>query len=167
MGSALTQWVNVLTALKLSLHKAFPVKQSGQLRNLGLMARYDHLPIFADAYRLALLVEQLVAGFSSRARPALGADLRSQVRLIVRMIIRANSVPVADRKPMLAQLRWAAEEFLVLLRLAKDTKALPSLKAYEQCANLVYSVSRQTEGWLRSSVKQGPDTGIDAEDSPG
>lgn len=34
------------------------------------MARYEHLPIFADAYRLALLVEQLVSEFSNRARQA-------------------------------------------------------------------------------------------------
>jgi hypothetical protein len=46
------------------------------------MARVDHLPIFADAYRLALLVDQLVAEFSNRARPALGADLRKQVVLL-------------------------------------------------------------------------------------
>ncbi len=30
------------------------------------MARNDHLPVFADAYRLALLVEQLVSEFSNR-----------------------------------------------------------------------------------------------------
>ncbi|MGE0371874.1 MAG: hypothetical protein AB7Q01_08305 [Gammaproteobacteria bacterium] len=42
------------------------------------MARYEHLPIFAEAYRLAVYVEQQVQGFSSRHRPALGADLRHQ-----------------------------------------------------------------------------------------
>jgi hypothetical protein len=34
------------------------------------MARYEHLLIFADAYRLALLVEQLVAELSNWTRPA-------------------------------------------------------------------------------------------------
>jgi hypothetical protein len=57
------------------------------------MACYDHLPVFADTYRLALLVEQSAGEFSNRARPALGADLRGQVRLIRRLIIRANSLP--------------------------------------------------------------------------
>ncbi len=95
------------------------------------MARYDHLPVFADAYRLALLVEQLVGEFSNRARPALGADLRGQVRLILRLIIRANSLSAAERKPLLEQLSWASEEFLILLRLAKDTRALPNLVTIE------------------------------------
>ena len=30
------------------------------------MARYEHLPIFADAYRLAVLIEQVVGGFSEK-----------------------------------------------------------------------------------------------------
>lgn len=35
------------------------------------MARYEHLPIFADSYRLALLIEQQVAGFPNRLRAGL------------------------------------------------------------------------------------------------
>jgi hypothetical protein len=35
----------------------------------------------------------------------------------------------------LQHLNWGVEETLILLRLAKDTRALPNLKAYEQCAS--------------------------------
>jgi len=124
------------------------------------MARYEHLPIFADAYRLALHIEQQVQGFSGRHRPALGADLRQQCRAVLRLIIRANSL--ADRAAVLEQLRVAVEEFLVLTRLAKDVKAFANLKAYETAANLACSVGRQTEAWLRSGRQQRPDAGRDA-----
>ena len=57
------------------------------------MARYEHLPIYADAYRLAVCVEEQVSTFSNRHRAALGADLRQQCRLMIRLIILANSQP--------------------------------------------------------------------------
>ena len=124
------------------------------------MARYEHLPIFADAYRLALFVEEQVGGFANRQRVALGADLRAQCRLLVRLVISVNNQ--TDKRAGLEQLRVAVEEFQVLARLAKDTRAFASLKAYETCANLAYSVGRQTEGWLRSSAARRPGAGIDA-----
>ncbi|MGE0371863.1 MAG: hypothetical protein AB7Q01_08245 [Gammaproteobacteria bacterium] len=64
------------------------------------MARYEHLSIFAEAYRLAVHVEQQVQGFSSRHRLALGADLRREAQILPRLIIRANRTPerVANRK---------------------------------------------------------------------
>jgi hypothetical protein len=124
------------------------------------LARYEHLPIFADAYRLALQVELLVGAFAARHRAGLGADLRQQYRSILRLIIAANNE--RDRGPTLVALRLAVEEFLVLCRIAKDVRAFPNLKAYETCATLAHSVSRQTEAWLRSRRVARPDAGSDA-----
>ena len=115
------------------------------------MARYEHLPIYAKAYELALYVEQQVHGFSRFHKYALGADLRALCRDMLRQVIRANNAG-NRRAQELDVLRVSVEEFLVLLRLSKDTRALSGLKAYEQCANLALSVSRQTEGWLRSTT---------------
>ena len=41
------------------------------------MARYQHLPIYADAYRLALHVELQVLGFAAKHRPAIGFKCRN------------------------------------------------------------------------------------------
>ena len=119
------------------------------------MARYQHLPIYADAYRLALHVEQQVLGFAAKHRPAIGADLRHACHGILRLIVRANSE--TDRRASLSSLSGLVEEFLMLSRLAKDIKAFSGLAAYEQCANLACSISRQTEGWLRSVKGTRPD----------
>jgi hypothetical protein len=126
------------------------------------MARYEHLPIFADAYRLALRVDELVEQFPSRARPALGADLRTHSQRMLALIVQANDLRGDDRGNVLRELRWATECFQITLRLAKDRRLLPGLKAYEQCANLAYSVGRQTEGWWRSLERRGPDTATNA-----
>jgi hypothetical protein len=114
------------------------------------MARYEHLPIYAKAYELALFVEQQVHGFSRFHKYAVGADLRELCRTLLRQIIRANNAS-AGRAAELDALRVTVEEFLVMLRLAKDTRAVASLKAYEQAGNLAISVGRQAEGWLRKS----------------
>ena len=111
------------------------------------MARYEHLPIYAKAYELALLVERQVQGFGRYHKYALGADLRALCRRMLRQVIRANNA-AAQREVELQGLRVSVEEFLVMTRLARDVQAFPTLKAYEQCANLALSVSRQTEGWL-------------------
>lgn len=42
------------------------------------MARYEHLPVFKNAYELALLVERQVEKFSRLHKFAIGADLRSR-----------------------------------------------------------------------------------------
>jgi len=63
------------------------------------MARSEHLPIFAEAYRLALLMEQQVAKFARVHRHGLGDDLRSLCRQILRLVIRANNS--VDKLPVL------------------------------------------------------------------
>jgi len=90
------------------------------------MARSEHLPIFAEAYRLALLMEQQVAKFARVHRHGLGDDLRSLCRQILRLVIRANNS--VDKLPVLQQLRVAVEEFFVLLRLAKDLQHAASYR---------------------------------------
>ena len=55
------------------------------------MARYEHLPIYAKAYELALRVEQEVHGFSRFHKYAIGADLRALCRAMLRQVIRANN----------------------------------------------------------------------------
>lgn len=108
------------------------------------VARYEHLPVYAEAYKLALHVEQQVGGFSNRQRAGLGADMRAKSFAMIKLIIRANSL--RERRECLQALRFAVEEFLVLARLAKDVQAFSNLKAYEAAANLVLPIGSRTEG---------------------
>ena len=112
------------------------------------MARYEHLPIYRDALELAVHFEKIVAGFSRYHKYTLGTELRNASRKTVKLIIQANNYP--DKKPILLALRDHLEEFLLLIRLAKETRAFKSFNAYSHVVELTAKVCRQNEGWLKS-----------------
>ena len=115
------------------------------------MARYEHLPIYKAALDAAVHFENVVAGFPRYHKYTLGTELRNASREVVEQIIRANGA--RNRSPELIRLRDSLERVLVLLRLAKEVKAFKSFQAYQHAAELVVTVCRQNEGWLRSVDK--------------
>lgn len=54
------------------------------------MARYDHLPIYRSAMKLAVHLENTVRGFPRYAKYTLGSEMRLAAQKIVVLIIRAN-----------------------------------------------------------------------------
>ena len=112
------------------------------------MARYEHLPIYKAALDAAVHFEQVVAGFSRYHKYSLGTELRQASRGVIQQVIRANAA--RERLPQLLKLRDDLEAVLVLLRLAKEVKAFKSFQAYQHAAELVVSVCRQNEGWIKS-----------------
>jgi hypothetical protein len=121
------------------------------------MARYEHLPIYKKAFDLAAHMEKVVAGFSRYHKYTLGTELRNRSREIVLVIIKANSS--RDKTGHLMRLRNDLEELLLLIRLAKETKAFKSFNAFAYVAGEVASVSRQNEGWLKACIsKRGPES---------
>ena len=118
----------------------------------GIMARYEHLPIYKKAMDLAIYLEQIVRGFSRYHKYTLGAELRQMSRDIVGAIISANSR--AEKLPRLMQLREKLEGLQVLLRIAKEVRAFASFNSYAHAANLVVDLSRQNEGWMKSQQQR-------------
>ena len=116
------------------------------------MARYEHLPIYKKAFDLALYFENVVAGFSRYHKYTLGTELRNRSRGLVLAITRANSS--RDKVPHLMGLRDDLEELLLLVRLCKEIKAFKNFKSFQYAAGEVAALSRQNEGWLKSSVKR-------------
>ncbi len=76
------------------------------------MARYEHLPIYKEAYDLALYFEKAVRGFSRYDKYTLGADLRNLGREILRLIQRANSQE--DRIGTLREIRRYVDDLILL-----------------------------------------------------
>ena len=126
------------------------------------MARYEHLPIYKQAMDIAVhlwpkvgdLKRKVVAGFSRYHKYTLGSDLRQKSREIVLLIVKANNTR-QQRKTVLIQLRNALDELLLLVRLGKEVQAFKSFKAFQFIVELVVSVCKQNEGWLKNTVKQG------------
>ncbi|GMW06690.1 MAG: hypothetical protein AMXMBFR8_14870 [Nevskiales bacterium] len=113
------------------------------------MARYEHLPIYKQALDAAVHFEKVVAGFSRYHKYTLGTEIRSQSRAALALIVRANGA--RDRASVLVELRQCLDELLILLRLAKEVRAFRSFSSFQYAIEKVVSVSRQNEGWLRSS----------------
>lgn len=114
------------------------------------MARHEHLPIFKKGYELTLLIEELVHGFSRYHKYELGSELREQAREILLTIVRANDSH--EKIPILDELRVHMAEMQILVRLAKDVKALPNFKAYERVSELIVDISKQMEGWRKKQM---------------
>jgi len=116
------------------------------------MARYEHLPIYKEAFDLALYFEKAVRGFSRYDKYTLGADLRNISREILRLIQRANSEE--DRIETLREVRGKVEELKTVLRLARESGAITRANSYEFASGKAVNLSRQNEGWLATQLSR-------------
>jgi len=112
------------------------------------VAQYEHLPIYKKAMDLAVYIENMVKGFSRYHKYSTGADLRSQVREIVRLIISANNA--TDKLGTLLSLRDTVEQLKVTIRICKEVKAFKSFSSFQTAAEAAVNLSRQSEGWIKS-----------------
>lgn len=115
------------------------------------MARYEHLPIYKKAMDLAVYVENAVRGFSRYHKYSIGSDLRNLSRGVVTLIISANSRE--DKLTALLTLRDTIEELKVVINICKEVKAFRNFTAFQNAAESVVDIGRQSEGWIKS-VKQ-------------
>ena len=99
------------------------------------MARYEHLPIYKEAFDLALYFEKTVRGMGRYDKYTLGTDLRNLSREILKLIQRANSEE--DRVSTLKEIRAKTEELKVVLRLARESGAIQKASSYEFAAGKV------------------------------
>ena len=117
------------------------------------MARYEHLPIFREAYDLTVHVEKLVRGFSRYHKYTLGTDLRNKTRAILDQIVVANNSN-GDRLERLEDLRKQLESLKVLNRLCHDSGAFAGgTGSYLHMAERITDLARQNEGWIKATAK--------------
>ena len=116
------------------------------------MARYEHLPIYKEAFDLALYFEKTVRGMGRYDKYTLGTDLRNLSREVLRLIQRANSEE--DRVGTLKEVRGKVEELKVVLRLARESGAIQKANSYELTAGKVVNIGRQNEGWISSQLQR-------------
>jgi hypothetical protein len=55
------------------------------------VAQAEHLPIYKASYDLCLSLEQVVRSFSRYHKYTLGTDLRDGARLVLKLVVRANT----------------------------------------------------------------------------
>ncbi|MBT3192196.1 MAG: four helix bundle protein [Verrucomicrobia bacterium] len=118
------------------------------------MARYEHLPIFRDAYDLTVHVEKLVRGFGRYHKYTLGTDLRNKTRAVLDTIVEANNSN-GERGERLEELRKRLESLKVLNRLCHDSEAFSGgTRSYLHVAERITGLAKQNEGWIKATRKQ-------------
>lgn len=116
------------------------------------MARYEHLPIYRDAYDLTVHIEKIVRNFSRYHKYTLGTDLRNKTRAVLERIIEANNTP--NRGELLLGLRQQLESLKVLARLCHDSEAFNGgTKSYLYVVERLTGLARQNEGWIKAAAK--------------
>ncbi len=78
---------------------------------------------------LAIYFEEIVRNFSRYQKYTLGSELRDKSREIVGLIIKANSM--AERLPLLLELRERLEGLKALIRICKEVKAFNNFNSFD------------------------------------
>ena len=113
------------------------------------MAQYEHLPIYREAMRLAVHLENTVRGFARYHKYTLGSELRNGSRLIVALIIKANSTP--ERESVLLELRDVIEQVKVTARICQEVKGFKTFTGFTTTVEGLVLLARQNEGWLKNT----------------
>ncbi len=99
------------------------------------MRHLNHLPIWRDANRLLLAIEQAVRGFPRYHKYTLGTELRRQAMQVCRLIMRAADQR-AEQAQWLQQLVTAVDDLKLSVQLAKELEAFRSFTDFQAIAEL-------------------------------
>ena len=112
------------------------------------MSYLNHLPIWRDANRLLLAIEQAVRGFPRYHKYTLGTELRHQAMEVCRLILRA-----ADRRETqlerIQALVEAVDDLKLQVQLAKELQAFKSFNEFQTIAALAVDLGKQSGGWRK------------------
>lgn len=128
------------------------------------MSQYERLPVYKAALDMAKYFEKVVEGFTRYQKYTLGTDLRELARSVLYLVAAANR-----RDDRINNLRYAIkklEELKITIHLCREVKAFRSDKNVEFSIKQVEDVSRQCEGWLRSTrilSASSPQKGVDSQ----
>ena len=105
-------------------------------------------PIWRDAQRLLVLVEEAVRRFPRYHKYTLGSDLRRQALHICRLVNRAWR-DQQGRLRHIEHLVMAVDEFKLLLQVGKEVRAFAGFGQFQQLVELAVALGRQSGGWRR------------------
>lgn len=119
------------------------------------MAQYSHLPIYNLAFDLLKEFYQRVPKFSQQYKYFLGGRLTEYNIEIIRLIIETNSERGAEKRiNLLKDLGEKIELLIIHLRIANELKQLGQQKSYLFLVEKAVNLSRQAEGWRKSTPKR-------------
>lgn len=107
------------------------------------------IPIFAKLYDFYKNLSLAIATFPKTKRYSLGQKLDQIALELIEFVIRAGYLSREQKLPVLEKSVVSVDLLKILLRLAKDTKALDN-KKYLALENTLQEIGRMVGGWKRS-----------------
>jgi len=103
------------------------------------------LPIWRDANRLLLEVEQAVRHFPKYHKYTLGTEMRQQAMKICQLVSRAwrNKADAPQALPRLVQ---AVDDLKIQLQLGKELHVFQNFAEFERLVELTVQVGKQSGG---------------------
>ena len=117
------------------------------------MARFEHLPIYKKAFRLLVVVEDIVMNMQRKARYTIWTDLRNISRDFVVSIARINSMEIQERKNYIITMFDLINQIYILLWVAHELKLFQKSTQYQMLLEQIYDIERQLEWWKKSFIK--------------
>ena len=122
------------------------------ISNTGRGPRYRQLPLWRDAQRLLVEIEQAVRGFTRYNKYSIGSELRQQAMSLCRLIARAAQQSDAQhRLALLERLVWEVEDFKIHLQLGKELQVFASFAQFQRLAELAVALGKQSGGWCKKA----------------
>jgi len=114
------------------------------------MRHLNRIPIWRDAGRLLLELEQAVRGFPRYHKYTVGSELRSTALRLCQTIHRAYSRK-GSRVKLVQQVSELVDDLKMQIQLARELKAFQNFAQFQRAAELAVSLGRQAGGWLRQA----------------
>lgn len=112
--------------------------------------RYRQLPLWRDAQRMLLEVEQAVRAFPRYHKYSLGTELRRQAMDVNRLVARAaQEHDPARRAALVERLVWTVEDLKMSVQLAKELEAFASFAQFQRLAEQAVALGKQSGGWWK------------------
>ena len=119
-----------------------------------MIKQSTHFPLWRDANRLLLAIEQAVRDFPRYHKYALGTDLRRQAMTICRLVRRA-APRGDDQAARVARVVEAVDDLKLQVQLGKELQAFQSFKQFQGIAGLAVAVGKQSGGWHKRLRERG------------
>jgi hypothetical protein len=110
--------------------------------------RMQQMPLWRDASRLLLAIEEAVRHFPRYHKYAIGNDLRHQAMGVCRLVVRAYNDKL-NRGRQVSRLVVAIDDLKIQIQLAKELRVFRHFREFQAIAELVVAVGKQSGGWRR------------------
>jgi len=110
------------------------------------------LPIWRDANRFLLAIEQAVKAFPRYHKYTLGSELRKNALQVCNLIVQVWH----DKQQQclkLQQLNGLIDEIKIQLHLAKKLQAIVGFASFESLAQQAVQLGKQSGGWYKTKCK--------------